>query len=115
MLIALVGFIVLASNQNVVLLFIFALGLGIANAGIRIQRITYLFNHIPNNIIGRTNSVFQSINIFLRAVFLGVFSVPFFSQGSNIIWAFVIASIAVFISLFPLLLNYKQLRELKTT
>lgn len=114
MLIALVGFTVLASTKNIVLLYIFALGLGIANAGIRIQRITYLFNHIPNHIIGRTNSVFQSINIFLRAVFLGIFSIPFFSQGSNIIWAFVIASVAVFISLFPLLLNYKQLRKLKT-
>lgn len=113
MVIALIGFTVLASTKNAYLLFVFALGLGIANAGIRIQRITYLFNHIPNNIIGRTNSVFQSINIFLRAVFLGVFSFPFFSKGSNIIWAFVIASVAVFISLFPLISNYKKLRELK--
>src|SRR5690606_15428344 len=70
MVLALIAFIVMATNDSVALLFYFSLGLGIANAGIRIQRITYLFNHIPNHLIGRTNSVFQSINIFLRACFL---------------------------------------------
>ncbi len=112
MLLALIGFEVLALSQNIYLLFAFALGLGIANAGIRIQRITYLFNHIPNHIIGRTNSVFQSINILLRSIFIGLFSLSFFSKGSNITWAFHLAAIATIISLIPLFWHYRKLRNL---
>ncbi|MEQ8909022.1 MAG: MFS transporter [Vicingaceae bacterium] len=113
MLLALVGFTTLAFSKNTYLLFAFAFGLGIANAGIRIQRITYLFNHIPNNIIGRTNSVFQSINILLRSIFIALFSLQFFNTGSNIRWSFAIAAAATIISLLPLLFHYRKLRKLK--
>ena len=113
MLIGLSSLLIFASTQSVYLLFSFALGLGIANAGIRIQRITYLFNHIPNNIIGRANSVFQSINILLRSIFIGLFSLAFFSKDSNITWAFYLGAFAVVISLVPLLWNYKELRNMK--
>lgn len=113
MLIAFIAFLTLAITQLSYVLFFLAFLLGIANAGIRIQRITYLFNHIPNNIIGRSNSVFQSINIFLRSVFIGIFSLSFFSAGSNITWAFAIAALVCLASLFPLLLNYKKLLGLK--
>jgi len=114
MTIALISFLVLAITQDVQLLLIFSLGLGVANAGIRIQRITYMFNHIPNHVIGRTNSVFQSINVFLRAIFLLLFSLTFFSVGSNIIWTFAIAAAAILVSLFPLIIHYKSLKELKS-
>lgn len=111
--IALISFLVMAASQSEVLLFAFAFGLGISNAGIRIQRITYLFNHIPNHIIGRSNSVFQSINILLRSIFIALFSLSFFSEGSNITWAFYIAAFLVFLSVIPLLINYKQLKNLE--
>tara|TARA_B110000503_G_scaffold76137_1_gene117533 strand:- start:2368 stop:3624 length:1257 start_codon:yes stop_codon:yes gene_type:complete len=113
MIIALSAFFILSISHSVLVLFGLAISLGIANAGIRIQRITYLFNHIPNNIIGRTNSVFQSINILLRSIFIGIFSWSFFSEGSNIIWAFVIAGSITLLSLLPLAFNYKKLRDLK--
>ena len=111
--IALSALSILSISQSVLVLFGLAISLGIANAGIRIQRITYLFNHIPNNIIGRTNSVFQSINILLRSIFIAIFSWSFFSEGSNIIWAFVIAGSITLLSLLPLTFNYKKLRDLK--
>jgi MFS family permease len=111
--IALIAFFVLSVTQSMYVLFGLAISLGIANAGVRIQRITYLFNHIPNNIIGRTNSVFQSINILLRSIFIGIFSWSFFSEGSNITWAFAIASFVTLLSLLPLIFNYKKLRDLK--
>ena len=113
MLIALIAFFVLSVSQSVAVLSGLAISLGVANAGIRIQRITYLFNHIPNHIIGRTNSVFQSINIFLRSVFIGIFSLAFFSEGSNITWAFVLAGAMTLLSILPLIFNYKKLRDLK--
>lgn len=87
--------------------------LGIANSGTRIMRITYLFNHIPNHLIGRTGSVFQSINIFLRFVFIGLFSLSFFNEENNIIWSYCIGGFFVLFSLFPLFIYYKKLVHLK--
>lgn len=113
MLIALISFITLIFTKNIYLLFFFALGLGIANAGIRIMRITYLFNHIPNNIIGRANSVFQSINIFLRSIFIGLFSLAFFAADDHVVYTFAIAALAIVISLIPLGINYKKLISLE--
>lgn len=113
MLLAFSCYVLLAFSQSKILLFVFALGIGLSNAGIRIQRVTFLFNHIPNHIIGRTNSVFQSINILLRSLFIGLFSIPFFAEGSNILWTFVIAAFMVLISLIPLIYKYKALRDIK--
>ncbi len=109
MIIASIAFATMGLSQNIYLLFILAIGIGISNAGIRIMRVTYLFNHIPNYIIGRTNSVFQSINILLRSLFIGLFSWEFFSRDGNIVYALYIAVIAIAISLIPLLLNYNKL------
>ena len=113
MLLAFSCYVLLAFSQSKILLFVFALGIGLSNAGIRIQRVTFLFNHIPNHIIGRTNSVFQSINILLRSLFIGLFSIPFFAEGSNILWTFVIAAFMVLVSLIPLIYKYKALRDIK--
>ena len=107
--IATLAFTLLSISQNVLILLGLGFFFGITNAGVRILRVTYLFNHIPNHIIGRSNSVFQSVNIFLRSAFIGLFSLAFFSEGSNIIWAFVIAAIAVVLSIIPLVIYYKKL------
>ena len=115
MLMALFSFYTLALTKNILVLFALALVIGIANAGIRIQRITYLFNHIPNHIIGRTNSVFQSINILLRSIFIGLFSLAFFAEDSNVIWAMIIAAAAILISLIPLIGYYNKLKNLTTS
>lgn len=114
MLTAVLAFLILSVTQNFYYLLFLALFFGISNAGVRIMRVTYLFNHIPNHIIGRSNSVFQSINIFLRSVFIGLFSLVFFSNGSNIIWAFAIAVVAILLSILPLIINYNALKVLKT-
>jgi len=113
--IATLAFTILSISQNVLILLGLGFFFGITNAGVRILRVTYLFNHIPNHIIGRSNSVFQSVNIFLRSAFIGLFSLAFFSEGSNIIWAFVIAAIAVVLSIIPLVIYYKKLTDRKIT
>ena len=115
MIIAFTAFSILAVSKNEHLLYLLAFFLGISNAGIRIQRITYLFNHIPNHIIGRSNSVFQSINILLRSLFIWIFSFAFFSRDSNIIWAMTIGAIAIIISIIPLAIYYEPLKNLETS
>ena len=109
MTIATVAFTLLSVSQNVMVLLGLGIFFGVSNAGVRILRVTYLFNHIPNHVIGRSNSVFQSINIFLRSAFISLFSFAFFSEGSNIIWAFVIAAAATLLSIVPLVVYYKRL------
>ena len=54
---------------------------GFANSGIRILRVSYLFEVVPSLKLGRVASVFQSGNILMRVLFLGVFYTPFFHES----------------------------------
>jgi len=101
--------IIIAFTQSVAVFFIFSVLIGITNAGTRVLRVTYLFEHIPNNMMGRTGSVFSVINILLRSAFIGLFSIPFFSEGSNVTWAYFIGGVFIFLSALPLIRKYKEL------
>jgi MFS family permease len=98
-----------AFTNNVWVFFIFSVIIGLTNAGARVLRVTYLFNHIPNNMMGRTGSVFQAINILLRVIFSWIFSFAFFTEGSNITWAYFIGGMFILLSVFPLITNYRAL------
>jgi DHA3 family macrolide efflux protein-like MFS transporter len=98
-----------ALTQSVLVFFIFSVIIGVTNAGSRILRITYLFNHIPNNMMGRTGSVFQAINVMLRVLFSWLFSLAFFTRGSNITWAYFIGGMFILISIIPLITKYHAL------
>jgi MFS family permease len=94
------------------LLWVFFLGnliLGITNAGVRILRTTYIFNHIPNNLIGRANSVFNSLNIIIRMMMIGVFALPFFHLNDNIRYGYFLGAGLMFLTLIPLLFWYKRI------
>ncbi len=110
---AIVTLLVLVFTKSSIILVLSCFVLGLTNSGSRIMRVTYIFNHIPNNIIGRTGSVFQSINIFLRFTFIGIFSVAFFSKDNNIIWTYFIGAGFILLSLYPLIFYYKRLINLK--
>ena len=93
-------------------LWIFFLGsliLGIANSGVRILRTTYLFNHVPNNLIGRANSVFSSLNIVVRMLMIGAFTLPFFNTDDNIRYGYFVGVGLMFLTLIPLLIWYKRI------
>ncbi|MGB0887461.1 MAG: MFS transporter [Vicingaceae bacterium] len=100
------------SESSAVLVFV-CFVLGLTNAGTRVLRITYLFNHIPNNIIGRTGSVFQTLNVLVRFTFIILFSFTFFAKDQNITLAYFISGLFIFISTFPLLIYYKKLIKMK--
>ncbi len=94
------------------LLWVFFLGnliLGITNSGVRILRTTYIFNHIPNNLIGRANSVFGSLNIIIRMIMIGAFSLPFFNINDNIRYGYFVGVGLMVITLIPLLFWYKRI------
>lgn len=98
-----------AFTRNPFIFFFFMAVMGLANAGTRVLRVTYLFNHIPNNMMGRTGSVFQAINIILRVFFSWIFALAFFTEGSNITWTYFIGGLFILFSIFPLIKNYREL------
>jgi MFS transporter, DHA3 family, macrolide efflux protein len=71
-------------------LFLFLMFLiGITNAGARIQRVTYIFQHIDNQYFGRVNSAFSFINILTRMCFIALISTPFFID-ENVVRIFIV-------------------------
>jgi len=106
------AFIGMSFYKSLLYFFIANLILGFTNAGVRVLRTTYLFNHIPNNIIGRANSVFGSLNIVVRMILIGLFALPFFVANDNVRWGYLIGTAIVFLAIVPLLLNYKSLLNL---
>jgi hypothetical protein len=71
-------------------LFLFLMLLiGVTNAGARIQRVTYIFQHIDNQYFGRVNSVFSFINILTRMCFIALISMPFFID-ENVVRIFIV-------------------------
>ncbi|MCO6501086.1 MAG: MFS transporter [Vicingus serpentipes] len=113
MIVSIVAFQLTAFSKSALLLMFVCFVLGLTNAGTRVLRITYLFNHIPNHLIGRTGSVFQTINIMIRFAFISLFSLTFFAKDANITWAYFIGGLFILVSAFPLIIYYKKLINLK--
>jgi MFS family permease len=94
------------------ILWVFFLGnfiLGITNAGVRILKTTYLFNHVPNNLIGRTNSVFGFLNTIVRMLLIGIFASPFYQISDNIRYGYFAGVIMMIIAVIPLIIWYKRI------
>ncbi len=98
-----------ALTDHVLLFALLCLLIGIANAGTRVLRTTWLFQHVPNQSIGRISSVFQTINILFRACISAVFALPFFNHSGQIVYAFAICAVFVALWSIPILRNYKKL------
>tara|TARA_B100000683_G_scaffold275182_1_gene325170 strand:- start:8539 stop:9807 length:1269 start_codon:yes stop_codon:yes gene_type:complete len=106
-----IAFIGMSFSDNIILFFAANFTLGITNAGVRILRTTYLFSHIPNNIIGRATSVFSSINVTIRMILIFIFSMPFFLKSDNIRWGYFVGASLVLITVVLLLYYYKKEKE----
>ena len=114
MIVIAIVFTAMAIYQLKIVFYFGCLVLGITNAGVRILRTTYIFNHVPNNLIGRTNSVFGSLNILIRMILIGLFSLPFFHLAENIRYAYIIGSSLMLLSILVLLLWYKKIYNTET-
>jgi len=85
--------------------------IGFSNSGIRIMRVSYLFEMVPNYTIGRVTSVFQSSNILLRIVLMGVFHFSFFVENAE--YNYLVAGIFILLALLPLLFFAKGIANFK--
>ena len=84
------GFFISGFTRSNGIFMVFNFILGLSNAGSRILRVTYLFTLVPNQVIGRVNSLFASYQTFMRGMFIALFSLPFFMEGDNITVAYYI-------------------------
>ena len=93
------------------MIYILLLFLALANSGSRIMRIIYIFKHVPNQVIGRTQSVFQFINTAFRLIFIGIFSLAFFTE--HIYLDFYILATFAFIAAAILIYYHKRIENVK--
>lgn len=91
-------------SKSILVIYIVSLVLGFCNAGIRVLRLTYLFKHVPNALMGRVGSIFNLINVFIRSIFIFMFSQSFFSYQNNMVYAYGIMSIFLILSAIMLFL-----------
>lgn len=85
--------------------------IGIANAGIRILRITYIIRIVPNEMIGRVNTFFGAVNVLFRLLLFMILLAPFFSNRGNeahIIYGIMIMSGVCLLSGLLLLLFFRS-------
>ena len=101
-------FFVLFATKSQTIFYFMLFVLGVTNAGSRIMRVTYLFNNIPNQVFGRAASIFNICNILVRVSLLLLFSLSFFDQGNNVIYAFLTISVFLLLTVIILIVNYRK-------
>jgi MFS transporter, DHA3 family, macrolide efflux protein len=101
-------------SQQAWIFYAFSAIIGVTNAGARVLRTTWLFEHVPNYVMGRVGSVFNTLNTSQRLLFSLLFSIPFFSKGSNVTWAYFIGGIFILLNLIPVLFYYTKLQTKET-
>ncbi len=109
------AFILASFTQSILIYYVFALIIGFTNSGSRIFRVSYLFGLIPNEIMGRVNSMFNVYTTIIRFVFLIAFSFSFFNEGSNITYAYLIMGIYTILSGIVLIMINKKVMAITTT
>lgn len=106
------AFLMAGFTQSVILYYLFAIIIGFTNSGSRIFRVSYLFGMIPNEIMGRVNSMFNVYSTIIRFIFLIAFAMDFFNEGSNITYAYMILGVYALISGFILIGIHKKVMGL---
>lgn len=81
--------------------------LAVSNSGSRIMRVVYILKRVPNQVIGRSQSVFSVINVIFRLLFILLFSLSFFAENAR--YGFGVFAISAFIAAIILMIYYKRL------
>lgn len=95
--------ILMIQFQELNMFFIATLIIGVTNASARITRMSYFYERIPNNVMGRTNTIFNSINTLIRGFLILIFSMPWLSQGVNVIIGYKIGIYILILFSLPLI------------
>lgn len=96
--------LIIIANIPVYLSLMFLVALG--NSGARVARNSFLMDRIPNEIIGRVDSLFRTVGLLLRIVLLGIFT-SMVSAGL-IFYCFIILSGILIISSIFVIFSWKK-------
>ena len=96
-------------SYSILIFYLMTFLLGFTNAGIRVVRVSHLFKIIPNQIMGRANSIFFLTNAFSRIIFLSIFSLPFFHQDGQVIYSFMILTVFMLLTALILLFFFSRI------
>lgn len=108
-LITVLELVCMAWSEDLWLFFIMSFLLGTTNAGIRVIRMSYLFRVLPNQVMGRANSIFFLINVITRIIFLFLISMSFFHHSGNVIYAFLILAAFLMLSVLGFMVFYSKI------
>jgi len=109
MAIAVIILLICFLTKNTLIFFGFSFILGSVNAGTRVLRITYLFHHVPNQVIGRVNSALNVLSVLCRILLSAIFSFAFFLKGDHIIWAYFFSAVFILINMVLMATRYTSL------
>ena len=85
--------------------------LAIGNSGARVARNSFLMDQIPNEIIGRVDSLFRSIGLLIRILLLALFT-GMVSSGLIVMCFYVLSGVLV-VSAFMVTISWKRGFEVK--
>ncbi len=105
------AFFLLVFDRSLAGFYFAILVLGVSNSGSRIMRVTYFFEHVPNQLIGRATSVTKLANTLMRAFFIGLFGLPFFVEGVS--YAFLLFGVCCLVCGGILVVCYQRTVEVK--
>ncbi len=80
--------------------------LAIGNSSTRVARNSFLMDHIPNNIIGRVDSLFRTLGLLIRILLLALFTEMVSSE--LIIYCFIVLSGILLLSLVLVVISWKK-------
>jgi sugar phosphate permease len=96
-------------NTNISFFIFLNFVIGLCNAGIRIYRNIYFFKIVPNNVIGRVNSVTNTSSYLTRFIMGLVFAVPFFNTKEGIVFSMLLLGLYILIFVIILAKRYTSL------
>lgn len=80
--------------------------LAIGNSSTRVARNSFLMDHIPNNIIGRVDSLFRTLGLLIRILLLALFTEMV--SYDLIIYCFIVLSGILMLSLFLVVVSWRK-------
>tara|TARA_Y100000994_G_scaffold202080_1_gene172911 strand:+ start:7284 stop:8540 length:1257 start_codon:yes stop_codon:yes gene_type:complete len=102
------AFLIMISHQELNIFFITSFIVGLTNASVRITRMSYFFETIPNYLIGRSNTIFNAINTIIRGFLILIYSLSWFSEEQNVVIGYKIGIFFLILFAIPLMYLWFQ-------
>lgn len=101
-------YVTLVVTRDNYVLFVSMMLVGFADAGTRIYRVLYMYDKVPNRLLGRVQSIFAIPQTLITVSFIVFFGTTYFLTGQNIAQVFLILGGFTFFCALVVALIYKK-------